>query len=120
MCRAVIALSQCQGGTEREQIMNTTTKAQRACLTWISDPAHAWLAVTLDEEDGFPGAVQYASEYSYYDAAGDNFNGVIYLEEDQDAPAFIKALGIDQHLVPAHHFDDTEHFVRNLPRWSVI
>ncbi len=100
--------------------MNTITKAQKACLVWITDPGHAWLAVTLDEEDGFPGAVQYASEYSYYDAAGDNFNGILYLEEDQDAPAFIKAQGINLSLVAEHHFEDQDHFVRNLPRWSIL
>ena len=77
--------------------MNTTTKneqAQRATLGWVSDYSHSWLAITLDSEHGYPDAINYASQWSYVDLTGDNFAGIVYLEEDADAPAFIRATGI--------------------------
>ncbi len=98
----------------------TTTRAQQACLAFISDPSHAWLAVWLDEELGFPEAVNYASQYSYF-SAGDRFNaGIVFLEEDVDALLFINAHGIDLNLVKEESFDDTEHFIRNLPEARFI
>jgi hypothetical protein len=98
--------------------MTTNEKAQNAVLAWISDPGHAWLAVTLDDESGFPDAAKFASEYSYYDLAGDNFAGIVFLEEDDDAPRFAKEYGIDLRHVQETHFDNHEHFVRKLPRYS--
>ena len=92
----------------------TTARAQQACLAWISDPSHAWLAVSLHPELGFPEAVEFASQYSYFQPLGVWDNGLIFLEEDVDAPAFIKAHGIDLDLVQTEHFDDTDHFIRNL------
>lgn len=97
---------------------DTTTRAQQACLAWISDPGHAWLGVSLDDENGFPEAVRFASEYSYYDLTGDNFAGIIWLEEDSDATAFVKEYGIDLKAVREHSFNDYDHFVRGLPRYS--
>jgi hypothetical protein len=96
----------------------TTTRAQNACLTWIIDPGHSWLAVSLDDEVGFPRAVDYASEYSYIDYSGHNFAGIIYLEEDSDAYGFIHAHKVDFMLVPEHTFNDYDHFVRKLPRYD--
>jgi len=92
-----------------------TTRAQQACLAWISDPGHAWLAVSLDDEHGLPKAMEFASEYSYYDITGDNFAGIVFLEEDNDAPSFIKHYGIDLSAVQTHNFDDDDHFIRTLP-----
>ena len=96
----------------------TTTRAQNACLAWISDPGHAWLAVSLDDEVGFPDAVKFASEFSYYDLTGANFAGIIYLEEDSDATEFVKAYGINLEAVQEHSFDDYDHFVRKLPHYD--
>jgi len=98
--------------------MTTTTRAQQACLAWISDPGHAWLAVSLDDEVGFPGAKDYASEYSYIDYTGHNFAGIIYLEEDADAPAFVNAHGINLDAVQEHLFDSQDNFIRTLPSYE--
>jgi hypothetical protein len=92
----------------------TTTRAQNACLAWISDPGHAWLAVSLDDEVGFPRAIEYVSEYSYIDYSGHNFAGIVYLEEDCDATTFVEAYGINLEAVQEHSFDDYDHFVRKL------
>ena len=87
-------------------------------MAWISDPGHAWLAVSLDDEIGFPDAVVFASEYSYIDYSGHNFAGILFLEEDSDAPNFISTTGINMALVEETHFDDFDHFVRKLPRYT--
>lgn len=97
--------------------MATTTRAQDACLAWVSDPRHAWLAVSLDDEDGFPEAIKFASEYSYLDITGANFAGIIYLEEDADASKFIEAYGLGELLfdLPDRHTSELS-FVRGLPK----
>ena len=97
--------------------MNTELKAraQEACLAWVSDPGHAWLAVSLDSEDGIPDAIAFASSYSYLDTTANNFAGVVFLEEDADAPAFMKAYEIDHLLIPEQH-TDKESPIRDLPR----
>jgi len=93
---------------------NTTTKAQEACLTWISDPGHSWLAVSLDKDYGLPEAVKFASIYSYYDSG----SNTIFLEEDSDASEFINEYGINFNAIPIHEFDDQDHFLRKLPSYS--
>ena len=54
---------------------------------WWNDPGHGWLQVPLDIYNlvGFK-----ASEYSYLDKHFPS-GGFVYLEEDCDAPGFIKA-----------------------------
>ena len=99
-------------------MITTNTRAQRACIAWISDPGHAWLAVSLDDEHGFPRAKEYASSYSYYDITGDNFAGILFLEEDSDAARFVRDYGINLNLVEQRHFDDDDHFIRKLPRFD--
>ena len=96
----------------------TNTRAQNACLTWISDPGHSWLAVSLDHDEGFPEAAEFASQYSYYDIKGDNFAGIIFLEEDCDASEFIVKYGIDTEASQIHEFPDQDHFVRQLPSYT--
>ena len=98
--------------------MSINEKAQNAVLAWIIDPGHAWLAVSLDEDEGFPDAAKFASKYSYYDLTGDNFAGIIFLEEDDDAPSFAKEYGIDLRYVQEQNFDDHDHFVRKLPQYT--
>lgn len=56
--------------------MNTPT------LEWISDPGHAWLAVSLE---AYPDALNYSTGYGYMD------NARVYLEEDWEAVAFLTA-----------------------------
>jgi hypothetical protein len=98
--------------------MNATTtkatQAQQAVLAWVSDPGHAWLVVSLDDEHGFPEAMNFASQYSYVNLMGSNFAGDVYLEEDEDAPAFIKAYGIDLSSVLSYELPD-DHVVRTWP-----
>lgn len=98
-------------------MITTNTRAQRACIAWVSDPGHTWLAVSLDDEDGFPLAKNYASEYSYYDIKGANFAGIIYLEEDVDAANFIRDYDIDFTQI-RDVSEPTEGFIRSLPRWD--
>ncbi len=93
----------------------TTTRAQQATLAFVYDAGHGWLAVSLDEEHGLPEAVNFASQYSYLDITGDNFAGIVYLEEDADAVAFIKAYGIDFTVVPQHGLPE-DNAIRDLPR----
>ena len=94
-------------------IMNE--KAQNAVIGWVQDASHGWLAVALDAEHGLPDAKRFASNWSFMDYAGDNFSGIVYLEEDQDAPAFIKHYNLDGRAWNTHELpEDNE--IRNLPR----
>ena len=94
---------------------NMNERAQRAVIGWVSDPGHSWLAVDLDDEDGFPDAERFASQYSYMDYAGNNFCGIVYLEEDQDAPAFIKHYNLDGRAWSTRELPEDSKF-RDLPR----
>jgi hypothetical protein len=95
--------------------LNKTEQAQKAVIGWVEDASHAWLAVTLDDEHGFPGAEAFATKYSLIDYSGDNFAGIVYLEEDQDAPAFIKHYNLDGRAWQTFTLpDDNE--IRDLPR----
>ena len=51
--------------------------------TFITDPGHGWLRVPLAEIRGLA-----ISSYSFRDA------NYAYLEEDQDAPTFMRAKGL--------------------------
>ena len=94
---------------------NMNERAQRAVIGWVSDPGHSWLAVDLDDEDGFPDAERFASQFSYMDYAGNNFCGIVYLEEDQDAPAFIKHYNLDGRTWSTRELPEDSKF-RDLPR----
>ena len=58
-----------------------------ARYTYITDPGHGWLSVPLSDLQKF-GIVQDISVCSYMTSTR------AYLEEDCDAPKFIKAAGI--------------------------
>jgi hypothetical protein len=92
----------------------TTTRAQQAVLAFAYDASHAWLVVSLDEEHGFPEAMNFASQYSYVNLMGSNFAGDVYLEEDVDALAFIKTYGIDVTAVQQYELPNG-HVVRDWP-----
>ncbi len=80
---------------------------------WISDPGHAWLRVPKEYvlESGYT-----PTEYSYLD------QNYVYLEEDCDAPAYCKHVGIwdgERGSFPRFEeaeYTDGESRVRRLPR----
>ena len=83
---------------------------------WIADSAHAWLRVPLAcvEASGYE-----PTAYSYRDAT------YAYLEEDCDAPAYLKHCGIWDGVGMASfpHFSDVRYTdghdrVRRLPQWG--
>lgn len=82
--------------------------AQQATLCWYSDSGHSWLAVDFIE---FDYALEFASNYSYID----HKEGVVYLEEDEDAPNFIHSYSINTQALPEHTVDGYSD-IRNLPR----
>lgn len=96
----------------RAQALFTSEHAQQAVVGWYADPGHAWLAVQVyGSPDAFDDALRFASQFSYVDFA----NGIVYLEEDEDAPRFIKRYGIELANLPYYSVDE-ESEVRNLPR----
>jgi hypothetical protein len=77
-------------------------------MRFITDPGHGWLEVSLVE---YPDALVHGTGYGYN--AG---NGMVYLEEDCEAPAFLKAHPeIDRSSIKSKYYDD-DCFVRDLPR----
>ena len=82
---------------------------------WYSDSAHAWLRVPLAyvESSGY-----IPTPYSYRSA------DYAYLEEDRDAPAYLRHVGIwdgERGSLPqfADNYRDGErHDVRGLPQWG--
>lgn len=87
-----------------------------AIIGFVADGSHAWLVVSLDDEVGFPKAEQFCSKFSFLNLAGSNFAGDVYLEEDCDAPAFLKAIGLDDWTGIAEYQLPEDHTVRELPR----
>lgn len=53
-------------------------------MHWIIDPGHGWLEVPLAD---YPDAIEHGTGFGYY--AKDT--GTVYLEEDCEAPAFLRA-----------------------------
>jgi len=86
---------------------------------WISDPSHGWLQVgwnVIDEmksmEAGIVDEIPDISSFSYHDS------NYMYLEEDRDAPLFLKLLdskGIGYTFTEFPTNEDS--FVRNLERF---
>ena len=83
---------------------NTTQpKVKRTRFTFHTDPGHAWLEVTPYElqQSGFK-----PSRFSYI------WNGKHMLEEDCDAPGFLKAAGLLDDRgkpIPALSFEEKTH-----------
>jgi hypothetical protein len=73
------------------------------------DPGHAWLEVPRAEVVAFGAEI---SSYSYYDPTTD----MAYLEEDCDAPAFLKAVGLDWHSVSVQKVNSST--PRELPAYG--
>lgn len=81
--------------------MNTQPTPTQAThnVYWITDPGHAWLAVSLE---AYPDAINYGTGYGYQDRTH------IYLEQDLEAPAFL-----DDHPPIARHSVDGQLAVRH-------
>lgn len=69
--------------------------------TFVSDPGHGWLRVPLGHllKSGYQ-----PTEYSFYDHC------YAFLEEDCDAPLFMRAAGVTQDDI---HWTYVNHFHRN-------
>ena len=81
-----------------------------AVYTAHNDPGHGWLEVPASLVTALD---VHPSEYSYRSRDG----GTLYLEEDCDAPTFIRAYEVKYgtvHVVDMYHNRDC--FVRSLPR----
>jgi hypothetical protein len=92
--------------TEKAQFL-----AQKAVIGWVSDPSHGWLAVNYSAIDGFSNALQFASHFSYIDES----EKLVYLEEDDDAPRFIRRYNLDGRAWQGYTLPD-ENEIRELPR----
>lgn len=82
-------------------------------LHYIQDSGHGWIVapVSLVRDLGIADRI---SRYSYHDSTA----GQLYLEEDCDAPAFIRALrvsGIEPDIIDVHVNGDAK--CRALPSW---
>jgi len=80
-------------------------------LNFHEDPGHGWLEVPLEVLSIFDLTVDDFTGYSYVDSR----NGVIYLEEDCDAPKFVKIAGEHGHDIKFDEiYYNDECFIRNL------
>lgn len=79
-------------------------------LEYIQDPGHGWIAAPLERVQSL-GLTP--TSYSYQDGE------TIYLEEDCDAPAYLRALtraGIPYRINETHTRGDA--WIRSLPRFG--
>ena len=76
-------------------------------IEWIADPGHAWLKIPRTAYDA---SNVHASPCSYRDAE------YVYLEEDCDAPAFMKAADIVDWYIPRREFPQQQRYSERHPR----
>lgn len=69
-------------------------------MKWIADPSHAWLKVSLKKN---PDAIKFSTGFGYISPKGD----YVYLEEDCEAPAYLRAKGIDSMSLPEQVYGKT-------------
>jgi hypothetical protein len=69
-------------------------------MKWYADPSHAWLAVSLKE---YPDAINYSTGFGYISPKG----STVYLEEDLEAPSFLRSKGIDSMSLPERVYGKT-------------
>ncbi len=79
-------------------------------LRFVSDPGHGWLECPI--ESVVLSGVK-ISDYSY----ADRKIGLAYLEEDCDAPAYLKAIGRFGEKI-TEEASNQDSFVRSLPRYN--
>lgn len=77
-------------------------------LKYIMDGGHGWLAVPLAE---FPDAEQFGTGYGFIDRQA----GVVYLEEDCEATAFLRAHPHDRKQIKGEYVEGDAP-LRSLPR----
>lgn len=77
-------------------------------MRYITDAGHGWLEVSLDE---YPDATNYGTGFGYLDAP----NRIIYLEEDCEMGAFLRAHPEARENVK-HTPVNGDSLVRQLPR----
>jgi hypothetical protein len=78
---------------------------------YISDPAHGWIEVPLEELESIGYKI---SRYSYMNPK----TGKAYLEEDCDAAIFIKKLKDTDTSYEIKEVYQENTFIRNLPRFE--
>lgn len=76
-------------------------------MRYLTDAGHGWLEVSLTE---FPDAVDFGTGFGYLDES----YGVIYLEEDCEAGAFLKVHPEVRERIYTEHYDG-DSAVRRLP-----
>lgn len=77
-------------------------------MRYITDAGHGWLEVSLAD---YPDATKYGTGFGYLDAP----NGIIYLEEDCEMGAFLRAHPEARESVK-HTPVNGDSLVRQLPR----
>jgi hypothetical protein len=77
-------------------------------MRYLTDAGHGWLEVSLTQ---YPDAVEYGTGFGYLDAQGQ----VIYLEEDCEMGAFLRAHPEARERIYHENFDG-DSAVRRLPR----
>lgn len=83
-----------------------TINKTSARLTWHEDPGHAWLEVPAWM------GIQYGTGFGYMDLE----NGVVFLEEDCEAPMFEREHGDLMDRVDTLVYNEQADHIRNLPR----
>jgi len=69
-------------------------------MKWYADPSHAWLKVSLKKN---PDALKFSTGFGYISPKGD----YIYLEEDLEAPSYLRSKGIDSMSLPKKVYGTT-------------
>lgn len=82
--------------------------------TFHEDPGHGWLAVPV-AEIVCTGLHTKISRYSFVSRDRET----AYLEEDCDAPKFIKEIGLTREEIRTVH-SNSESFIRDLPRYREV
>jgi hypothetical protein len=87
--------------------MHTTypDKTRQCLAKWYSDPGHAWLGVEAEMMQEL-GIAEEISSYSYL------ARGIVYLEEDCDAPRFFHAVNLAGYEIK---FGDQKHYQNDAP-----
>jgi hypothetical protein len=98
------------GWSTKGNAMNTATKI----FTHISDPAHGWLKVTIEDCNAVNLIIGALSRYSYRNL------DTLYLEEDRDAQIFLSAYQEKFGRMPSvqDKYVNSPSTIRRLPRVS--
>lgn len=101
-----------QAATAAPNPVPPSMRAATRLITCRADPGHAWYEAPRTEIDRL-GLTHKISAYSYQHA------GVVYLEEDCDAPLYLEALNTEStKFRVCHTSTDYDSPVRCLPRYT--